>query len=448
MTQLRDLVLRVPKRGLEFPPWLERLVSVGIVTTDPKLVRRQRCVNVGAYAVVVSALSHLIFNSLHDFRGLLVVNAANLAMICGALLVPLLHRFGDNVGAAAITLLVVIAHSIIVWLFGLESDLQVYFTLGGAVLFFFGVQNWRLFLLFFGLFVAALLISLNFAPVDGLVVPEDHAFRDVLSNQAMVNTIVINAALLFYALSAWDRTEVDLENENDRSEALIENVMPAAIAARLKSGREERIADRIETLSVLFGDLVGFSTAVHDLPPDEVVEYLDRLVCLFDELAQQHGVEKIKTIGDNYMAAAGFDGRAMEGAGAVGRLALAMRETIGQQPPLGGHKLKMRIGIHCGVATAGVIGATRFSYDVWGDAVNFASRMESHGLPDQIQVSEVFRDLTKDAFLFQERGTTDLKGLGAARTFLLVGERLACQASHADVDGGHVQQQKAGEQSS
>jgi len=422
MTQLRDLVLRAPKRGLELPPWLERLVSVGIVTTDKKLMRRQRCVNVAVFAVAGSALSHLFFNALHDFQGLLIVNAYNLLQVCGALLVPLLHRFGENVGAFAIALLVLVAHSLIVWSLGLESNLQVYFTLGGAVLFFFGVQNWRLFLFCFCLFVVALLVALNFAPVDGLVIREDRAFRDVLSNQAMVNAIAINAALLFYALSALDRTEVDLENENDRSEALIQNVMPAAIAARLKSGREKRIADRIETLSVSFADLVGFSTAVRDLPPDAVVEYLDRLVCLFDGLAQQYGVEKIKTIGDNYMAAAGFNGRAFEGAIAVGRLALAMREIVERQPPLGGRKLRIRIGIHCGEATAGVIGATRFAYDVWGDAVNFASRMESHGLPDQIQVSEVFYHLTKDAFLFQERGTTELKGLGAARTFMLVGD--------------------------
>jgi adenylate cyclase len=123
------------------------------------------------------------------------------------------------------------------------------------------------------------------------------------------------------------------------------------------------------------------------------------------------------------MAAAGFDGRAVEGAVAVGRFALALLETIDRQPPLAGRKLKARVGINSGVATAGVIGVTRFSYDVWGDAVNFASRMESHGVPDRIQVSEAFRDLTKDAFDFEERGTTDLKGLGAARTFFLTGER-------------------------
>ena len=396
MTQLRDLVRRAPKRGLQFPSWLERVVSVGIVATDPQIVRRQRCVNTGAFASGGSAMSHLLFNSIHDFYGLAVVNGFNMIFICAIFVIPQLHRFGRNVGAITLILLALIVHSCVVWSFGLESDLQVYFVLGGVVLFFFGVQNWRLSFFFFGLFVVSLLIALNFAPAEGLVMPEDRAFRDVLSNQAMINVSAIFAALLFFALAALQRAEVELQDQHERSEALIGTVMPHSIAARLKSGHEERIADRIETLSVLFADLVGFTGAVRDLAPEEVVEFLDGLVSSFDALAETHDVEKIKTIGARH-------------------------------PPLGERKLRMRIGIHCGPATAGIIGATRFSYDVWGDAVNFASRMESHGVPDRIQVSEAFSELTKDAFDFEERGTTDLKGLGAARTFFLAGERSAGQ---------------------
>jgi adenylate cyclase len=180
MTQLRDIVRREPKRGLEFPPWVERLVAVGIVATDPDVVERQRCVNIGAFAVAGSALSHLLFNSIHDFHGLLVVNVYNMLLICGSLLIPRLHRFGEHAGAVVLILLVLIVHSLIVWSFGLESDLQVYFTLGGAVVFFFGAQYWQYSLFFFSLFAVALLVALNFAPVAGLVVPEDESLRDVL----------------------------------------------------------------------------------------------------------------------------------------------------------------------------------------------------------------------------------------------------------------------------
>src|SRR5512145_289486 len=148
MTQLRDLVRREPRRGLKFPPWLERLASVGIVATDPNVVERQTCVNIAVFATAASALSHLVFNSIHAFHGLMIINVYNLIMICAALLVPALHRFGAHVGAVALIMLILVVHSLIVWSFGTNSDLQVYFTLGGAVLFFFGVKNWRASLFF------------------------------------------------------------------------------------------------------------------------------------------------------------------------------------------------------------------------------------------------------------------------------------------------------------
>jgi adenylate cyclase len=140
-------------------------------------------------------------------------------------------------------------------------------------------------------------------------------------------------------------------------------------------------------------------------------------------LCEQFGVEKIKTIGDSYMAAAGFDGRSAESAVAIGHLALALLDTMSRQPPLNGRKLQVRIGIHCGAATAGVIGDTRFSYDVWGAAVNTASRMESYGVPDRIHVSEAYRTLTDSAFTFEDRGATDIRGIGETRTFFMTGVR-------------------------
>jgi adenylate cyclase len=301
--------------------------------------------------------------------------------------------------------------------------------LAGAMVFFFGVENWRLFLAFFAVVVLALVLALKFAPVAGFVIPWDREFRDSLSTQAMLSTIVINAALLFYALAALHRAEIELQEQHERSETLIATVMPPAIASRLKSG-EERIADRADNLTVIFADLVGFTEAARGLPPEEIVDFLDRLVRSFDAPCKQLGVEKIKTIGDSYMAASGFDGAASNGAVAVGRLALAMLKGVDRQPPLGERKLKLRIGIHCGPATAGVIGDTRFSYDTWGEAVNTASRMESHGVPGRIHVSEDFRDLAAAAFRFEDRGTTNIKSIGVTRTFFLIGE--SCDEREAD----------------
>jgi adenylate cyclase len=422
MPRLRDLIRREPKHRINLPAWVEHLVSVGIVSLNEEIIRRQRCVNLAAFATMATASSHLILNSVHDFRGLVLVNADNLLQLAGALAVPRLHQFGEHVGAITLLIVILIAHTFIVWSFGLASELQVYFLLAGAMVFFFGVENWRLFLAFFAITVLALVLALKFAPVAGFVIPWDREFRDSLSTQAMLSTIVINAALLFYALTALHRAEIELQAQHDRSEALIRTVMPQAIASRLKSGREERIADRIDHLSVIFADLVGFTEAARGLPPEEIVDFLDRLVRSFDALCEQLGVEKIKAIGDGYMAASGFDGAVSNGAVAIGRLALAILKCIDRQPPLGGKKLKVRIGIHCGPVTAGVIGDTRFSYDIWGEAVNTASRMESHGVPGRIHVSEDFRDLAATAFRFEDRGTTNIKSIGATRTFFLLGE--------------------------
>jgi adenylate cyclase len=431
MTRLRDLVRRKSMPAVQLPAWLERAVSTGIVSKDEDVIERQLCVNVAAFASAATALSHLIINAMHNLHGFMLVHIDNVLMLIIFLLVPWLHRFGEHVGAITLVLSVLFGQLFIVWSLGLASNLHIYFTLAGAILFFFGVENWRLFLIFFCLYVLALMAVLNFAPIAGLAVPEDREFREVLSNQATINSMAIIAALLFYALWDRDRAKMELRDQHLLSEALIATVMPQSIAARLKSGRENRIADRIDMLSVMFADLAGFTEAAHNLAPEEVVDFLDELVRNLDALCEQHAVDKIKTIGDSYMAAGGFDGDAAGGAVAVGRLALAMMDVIDRQPPLGRRKLKLRAGIHCGPATAGVIGDTRFSYDVWGAAVNTASRMESTGVPGRIQVSEAFRDLTATAFMFEERGSTEIKGIGETRTFFLVGPRDRVRAGSA-----------------
>jgi adenylate cyclase len=424
MTRLRDLVGREPQHGIRLPAWLERVISLGIVAVDEQVVRRQRCVNVAAIVIAATALSHLVINSFHDLRALVPVNIENVCMLAAMLLVHRLHRFGANVGGVALVLMVLLGHIFVVWSFGLASELQVYFTLGGAMLLFFGVQNWRLFLSLFALYLLMLVVALNFAPVEGLAVPQDREFRELLSSQALINTMAINAAILFYALTALHRAEVELNDAHERSEALIATVMPPSIAARLKAGREQRIADRIDQLSVMFADLAGFTEAARTLAPEQVVDFLDAFVRGLDALCERHRIEKIKTIGDSYMAAAGFRGDPAEGATAIGRFALATLDAVERAPPLGGRRLALRIGIHSGPATAGVIGDTRFSYDVWGDAVNVASRMESHGVPGRIHVSEAFRDRTADAFTFEARGATEIKSIGATKTFFLLAARM------------------------
>lgn len=417
MNRLRDLVRR-QKRGFEIPDWLDRLVSVGIVTDDPQIKRRQRFTNVAAFATAANAAQHLIVNLVHAPRELIALHVYNIVVIAVALTVHKLHRFGANTVAGTLLSFIIAGHMFVVWMFGRDSGLHIYFMLAGAILFMFGVQQWRTFLAWFIVAFAAFVIVLQFAPEKGLVLIDDIEFRRSLSAQAMINMILINAIIVFYALAALQQAEDELQDQHLRSEALLEIVMPLPIAARLKSG-EERIADRIASLSVLFADIVGFTGAARDLPPAEVVEYLDSLFRVFDALCERHGVEKIKTIGDSYMAVSGLRDEGIDGAVTIADLALAMLDIMEDHPPLGTCKLALRIGLHCGTAVAGVIGDMRIAYDVWGQTVNIASRMESHGVAGRIQVSEAFYSLTSAYFRFHERGSIDVKGIGAAKTFFL-----------------------------
>jgi adenylate cyclase len=214
-----------------------------------------------------------------------------------------------------------------------------------------------------------------------------------------------------------------LRAEQARSEALLTNVLPVSIAERLKVATGS-IADHVECASILFADVVDFTPLAQRLSPAEVVGTLDRLFSHFDTLVERHGLEKIKTIGDAYMAAAGVPDPCDDHASRAALLALDMRAAVATSGAIaeqGG--LELRIGINSGPVTAGVIGTKRFLYDLWGDAVNTASRMESNGTPGEIQITRATYELLKDEFVCTRRGTILIKGKGEMETWYLVGSR-------------------------
>lgn len=215
--------------------------------------------------------------------------------------------------------------------------------------------------------------------------------------------------------------ERTLELEHQRSEGLLLNILPASIAERLKR-KEAPIADRIEDASILFADLIGFTELANSVPHERVVQILDTLFCEFDRLGARHGLEKIKTIGDAYMLAGGVPQKKDGHHVAIAVCALEMLEYMRSRPVPEAPGLGVRIGIHCGPVVAGVICETKFAYDIWGDTVNTASRMESYSPPDCIQVSEVFYRRTRDAFRYELREPLQIKGKGFMETYLLVGE--------------------------
>jgi class 3 adenylate cyclase len=211
-----------------------------------------------------------------------------------------------------------------------------------------------------------------------------------------------------------------IERERDRADDLLYNVLPAAIADRLKRD-PARIAEHFDEVTVLFGDIAGFTPMSAEMSPQELVATLDEVFTAFDDIAQRHGLEKIKTIGDAYMAVGGAPTPRADHAQAVARMALEMRDLVAQRRFLGTRQLRMRIGIHTGPAVAGVIGRKKFIYDLWGDTVNTASRMESHGAPGEIQVTDATRAALGEEWVFEERGVSEIKGKGPMLTWWLKG---------------------------
>jgi class 3 adenylate cyclase len=212
-----------------------------------------------------------------------------------------------------------------------------------------------------------------------------------------------------------------IEQKNLENEALLLNILPAEIASRLKEGEHE-IADSFADVTVLFGDLVGFTTLSSQIPAAEVVDMLNGLFSRFDQAASELGIEKIKTIGDCYMAVCGLPRPCSDHAERMARMALMMLEATREYGQELGLPLQIRIGLNSGQVVAGVIGKTKFIYDLWGDTVNLASRMESTGVPGQIQVTESVHDRLKNNFELESRGTVPVKGKGEIETWLLHGQ--------------------------
>jgi class 3 adenylate cyclase len=211
-----------------------------------------------------------------------------------------------------------------------------------------------------------------------------------------------------------------LRIEKDKSETLLLNILPKTIVARMRQG-EVDIADRFNEVTILFSDLVGFTALATRSPPSRVIQLLNQVFSEFDKLAEELGLEKIKTIGDSYMLAAGLPEPRPDHAAATAAMALRMLEVVETVGTSLGERLQIRIGIHTGAAIAGIIGRHRFIYDVWGDTVNTASRMESHGLPNRIHLSAATYLRIRDQFRCKPRGPLEIKGKGTMETYLLQG---------------------------
>lgn len=339
--------------------------------------------------------------------------------------ITILYRWGMMLTAVIVGSGEVIVHQgLAVYYLGWDYGFQYYLLVIVAFTF---LMNFKTVMYIpVALFVACLVGFLGFYYEVQYWNPEHKDLGDAAREGfLMVNVssaFAILAIMSYVYSEAAITAEALLEKERMKSERLLLNILPASIARRLKEDQGV-IADHFDSATVMFCDIVGFTDLSERVSPAELVGHLNHLFCAFDDLAEKHGLEKIKTIGDNYMVAGGFPEPGEDHLRAISLMALdalAAVEAYNQQTQ---HQFQVRIGIHTGPAVAGVIGIRKFAYDVWGDTVNTASRMESSGAPGRIQLSEQAASQLNGEFVLEHRGMIDVKSKGKMPTYWLVGRR-------------------------
>ncbi|MCE9597425.1 MAG: adenylate/guanylate cyclase domain-containing protein [Spirochaetia bacterium] len=271
-----------------------------------------------------------------------------------------------------------------------------------------------------GLSLATAVFWVVYPSVFGNFVEPTGLYLYFLQGLVVFGIIYVVFFSAFYHYNVQRQAELALQAEREKSERLLLNILPEPIAARLKLG-DRRIAEDFESATVLFADLANFTKQSAISNAAQIVEMLDGIFSEFDLLAEKHGLEKIKTIGDAYMVAGGVPVRRDNHAEDIARMALGMQQLAKEKPEMF-QGMQIRIGIHTGPLVAGVIGRHKFIYDLWGDSVNTASRMESHGIVGEIQISQSVRDALGSRFKCEDRGSVDVKGKGSMQVYLLKGE--------------------------
>ena len=384
-----------------------------------RIARRRRILNLTAsMAVFISAGFGIVYVfAAPELWWTGVINIAGAAIYAT---IPILHRLGELVPPLTFIGTAYVSIFTICWFVGTGSGLQFYFLVAACLIVLqLGVD--RIFLAsILAAIAAAMVITLQF------LVPRDTGAQPVwaLSLSFVVTTIsscVMVVTTVWYSVREIVRAEAAMELEYERSEALLANILPSSVADRLKDPARNIIADKYDDASVLFADIAGFTERASDMEPEQLILFLDRLYGDFDALVDKHGLEKIKVSGDSYMVVSGVPQPRADHVEALAALALDMAEVAGLLKDSRGDALPLRIGLASGPVVAGVVGSRRFFYDVWGDAVNVASRMETTDSIGRIQVpEEVYRRL-KDDFVLQERGAVEVKGKGLMRTWYLIG---------------------------
>jgi len=401
--------------------------------------RRRLLIVVTALGVVITAGFGVM--QLVAGQGDWYVGIVNLG--CAALfaVIPLLYRFGELIPPLAFITVAYLAMTFLCWHLGTDTGVQFYFLIAGAAaVMVVGVER-------VGLAVAVAAVGVSLVIALQFTVPHDTGEQPpwFIKEGFIINTVSAGAmavAIVWYGLRQIASAERAMEQEYQRSEALLANILPASIADRLKDRSNSVIADKYDDASILFADIAGYTERASDTSPEELVAFLDDLYTSLDALVTRHGLEKIKTSGDAYIVVSGVPQPRHDHLDALADLALDIADTVAGLTDSRGRVVPLRIGMASGPVVAGVVGSQRFFYDVWGDAVNVASRMESTSAVGRIQVPQQVYQRLRNRFVFEERGDVDVKGKGVMRTWYLVGRIDGRSDTPATMRPSALQQQR------
>jgi adenylate cyclase len=400
------------------PGWLDHLAQLGVMASDPEDLRVRKAVLTLSSALMASlaVVWVVTYATLGLWSSAAIPMVYQLASVASVVTFSKTRRY-ELFMRSQLWMTLVLPFALQWSLGGFERSAAVCLWGFTAPLGALMIEGTRPAQPWFGGFVGLVVLS---AAIDPLLSSHAAAVPDAVVI-AFFALNVLGVATTAYALLQYFVRARD--DAHARSERLLLNVLPEPVATRLKAD-ESLIADDCPAASVLFADIVGFTPLAERLPASEVVALLDRVFTRWDELAARHGAEKIKTIGDAYMVAAGIPLPRDDHADVVAELALAMGPEVDAVAAETGHNLQVRIGIDSGPAVAGVIGRSKFIYDLWGDTVNTASRMESHTQPGTIQVTGRTYELLRNHYALCSQGTIEVKGKGPMSTYLLTGRRV------------------------
>jgi adenylate cyclase len=393
------------------------IAIAGTAGYPPDTVRRLKILNVIAALISITTSIYAVQIAMGDYEKMKPVVWLNIALALFAALVPLAHRINDSAGG----LLLVAAEFVALYgftaFFGRSGGAPMQYIVAAAAPFVIFGRD-RLWLVI-SIVVMALCLHLaswfSFTRSNAFL-QVDRSMLDSLYVQGAITTFGLIAASVYYAFSLAERAKAE-------TDTVLRNVLPDSVVERLKSNPDETIFDGFASASILFADITGFVGLARSLGPEKTVELLNRIVSAFDALAQRHGVEKIKTIGDAYMVASGVPVPRPDHLQALAAMALDMLEAAKSVSADTGIPINIRIGMASGPMMAGVIGTKKFSYDVWGDPVNLASRLESASTPGRILICPPCRKALENDYTFESRGMIDIKGVGQQEAWYLVGRK-------------------------